>query len=98
MIRLNDSPSFADSRRVDGNPRRLDDGTAQRCVAAPISEAAGQVAATFARAGALAVAALPSASLLLLTLSGVLWSGAFGVFLVGFSGMLLAPRVDGRPG
>jgi len=46
----------------------------------------------------LAVAALPAASLLLLTLSGVLWSGAFGVFLVGFSGMLLAPRVDGRPG
>ncbi len=45
-----------------------------------------------------AVAALPNASLLLWTVSGVLWSGAYLVFLLGFSGMLLAPRVDGRPG
>jgi hypothetical protein len=34
----------------------------------------------------------------LLTLSGVLGSGAFAVLRVGFGGMLLAPRVDGRSG
>ncbi len=45
-----------------------------------------------------AMAALPGASLWLLTLAGALWSGAFVAFLFGFSGMLLAPRVDGRPG
>jgi uncharacterized protein involved in response to NO len=44
------------------------------------------------------VAALPATNLSLLTLSGVIWSSAFAVFLVGFGGMLLAPRVDGRPG
>jgi len=44
------------------------------------------------------VAALPGASLFLWTLAGVFWSGAFVAFLVGFGGMLLAPRVDGRPG
>ncbi|MCX5739003.1 MAG: EAL domain-containing protein, partial [Proteobacteria bacterium] len=41
----------------------IGDGTAQRCVAAPISEAAGQVAATFGRAGALAVLMADASSL-----------------------------------
>jgi uncharacterized protein involved in response to NO len=45
-----------------------------------------------------AVAALPGAGLWLLTLAGAFWSGAFAAFLFGFSGMLLAPRADGRPG
>ena len=63
MIDLNESLSFADSRLVDGNRARLDDGTAQRCVAAPISEAAGQVASTFARSGALAVLIADASSL-----------------------------------
>lgn len=45
-----------------------------------------------------AVAAAPAASLSLLTLSSVLWSGAFVAFGLGFGAMLAAPRVDGRPG
>jgi uncharacterized protein involved in response to NO len=45
-----------------------------------------------------AVAAAPAASLSLLTLSSVFWSGAFVAFGLGFGAMLFAPRVDGRPG
>ena len=44
------------------------------------------------------VAALPGASFLVLTLAGVLWSGAFASFLVGYAGVLISPRVDGKPG
>jgi len=44
------------------------------------------------------VAVLPGASFLALTLAGVLWSGAFVVFLTGYAGVLISPRVDGKPG
>jgi len=33
-----------------------------------------------------------------LTLAGTLWSGAFVAFLAGYAQVLLAPRVDGKPG
>ena len=45
-----------------------------------------------------AVAVAPGASFLVLTLSGVLWSGAFVVFLIGYAGVLISPRLDGKPG
>ncbi len=78
---------------------RVSLGHTGRVLAAPRSAVVAYALVTI---GALlrtaGVAALPAESLRLLTLSGVLWSGAFVVFLVGFAGMLLSPRVDGRPG
>jgi uncharacterized protein involved in response to NO len=32
------------------------------------------------------------------TVAGLLWAGAFAAFLAGYTGMLLRPRADGRPG
>ena len=54
---------FADSRRVIERPTSLSDGAAQRCVATPISEVAGQIASTFSRAGALGVLIADASSL-----------------------------------
>ncbi|HEX9710294.1 MAG TPA: NnrS family protein, partial [Candidatus Thermoplasmatota archaeon] len=42
--------------------------------------------------------AAPSLAFPLLVASGVLWSGAFAIFLAVHAPMLLRPRVDGRPG
>jgi len=33
-----------------------------------------------------------------MTVAGLLWILAFGLFLVGHVGLLIRPRVDGRPG
>jgi uncharacterized protein involved in response to NO len=44
------------------------------------------------------VAAFPADTLPVIALGGVLWAGAFAVFLVGYGPFLIAPRVDGRPG
>ena len=44
------------------------------------------------------VAAFPADTLPVIALGGVLWAGAFAVFLVGYGPLLIAPRVDGRPG
>jgi uncharacterized protein involved in response to NO len=40
----------------------------------------------------------PTAALTAWTLSGLLWAGAFASFLVGYAGILVRPRVDGKPG
>jgi uncharacterized protein involved in response to NO len=41
---------------------------------------------------------MPTAAAVAWTLSALLWAGAFAAFLSGYAGMLLAPRVDGKPG
>jgi len=41
---------------------------------------------------------LPEVYLPLLLLSGMLWLAAFGLFVFYYGPMLMAPRVDGRPG
>jgi uncharacterized protein involved in response to NO len=74
-------------------------GHTGRALIAPRSATAAYVLVTLgALLRTVAAAAAPAASGLLLTLAAVLWSGAFVVFLVGFAGMLVAPRVDARPG
>jgi uncharacterized protein involved in response to NO len=40
----------------------------------------------------------PQAQLIPWTLGGLLWAGAFVSFLWGYAGVLLRPRVDGKPG
>jgi uncharacterized protein involved in response to NO len=40
----------------------------------------------------------PSAYLAEMIVSGILWTAAFGVFVVVFGPILTAPRVDGKPG
>jgi uncharacterized protein involved in response to NO len=40
----------------------------------------------------------PGAAQAAWTLAGLLWAGAFAAFLAGYAGLLLRPRVDGRPG
>lgn len=32
------------------------------------------------------------------SLAGILWSMAFTVFVIAYAGVLIRPRVDGRPG
>ena len=74
-------------------------GHTGRALVAPPSAIVAYVLVTLgALLRTVATAIAPAASPLLLPLAGVLWSGAFVVFLVGFAGILLAPRVDGRPG
>jgi uncharacterized protein involved in response to NO len=41
---------------------------------------------------------LPSAYPYLTGVSGLLWLGAFTIFLLRYTPMLIKPRVDGRPG
>jgi uncharacterized protein involved in response to NO len=78
---------------------RVSLGHTGRPLAAPLSAVVSYALVTIgALLRTVAVAALPAASLPLLTLSGVVWSSAFAVFLVGFGGMLLAPRVDDKSG
>jgi uncharacterized protein involved in response to NO len=40
----------------------------------------------------------PTAAGIAWTLAALLWAGAFGTFLAGYAGILLGPRVDGKPG
>jgi uncharacterized protein involved in response to NO len=40
----------------------------------------------------------PAAARAAWTLAGLLWASAFAAFLAGYARILLAPRVDGRPG
>ncbi len=41
---------------------------------------------------------LPSGAYHAVVVSGLLWTAAFGAYLVGYAPVLLAPRVDGKPG
>lgn len=41
---------------------------------------------------------VPSAYRFLLIASGVAWTIAFAIFLIGYFPMLIAPRIDGKPG
>ena len=72
--------------------------TGRALVAPPSAVAAYALVTLGALLRTVATAAAPGAGGLLLPLAAVFWSGAFLVFLVGFAGILLAPRVDGRPG
>jgi uncharacterized protein involved in response to NO len=40
----------------------------------------------------------PAAYAPIMTVAGVVWVAAFGVFVVVYAPMLLRPRADGKPG
>jgi uncharacterized protein involved in response to NO len=44
------------------------------------------------------VATLPAETLPVIALGGVLWAGAFAAYLAGYATLLIAPRLDRRPG
>ncbi len=44
------------------------------------------------------VAALPAETIPMVAAGGLLWAGGFLAYLIGYGGVLLSPRLDGRPG
>ncbi len=72
--------------------------TGRPLVAPPSARVAYVLVTSAALLRTAGIAALPKAHLLVLTLAGAFWSGAFAVFLAGYAQVLLQPRVDGKPG
>lgn len=70
----------------------------RRLAAPPAATAAYLLVSAAALARTLGALAWPEATLRVLTVSGLLWIAAFGVFAAAYAPILLGPRVDGRPG
>jgi uncharacterized protein involved in response to NO len=73
-------------------------GHTGRPLRAPLLVVASYVLVTAATVARLAAPLAPARSLLLLELSGALWTLAFAAFAIRLGPVLLRPRVDGRPG
>lgn len=73
-------------------------GHTGRTLAADAGTAAVYVLVTAAAVARVLSAVVPGAYVALLTISGVLWLAAFGLFVALYGPKLLAPRADRRPG
>jgi uncharacterized protein involved in response to NO len=72
--------------------------TGRPLVAPPSARLAYWLVSAGALARVLGPLLAPGAAQAAWTLAGLLWAGAFAAFLAGYAGLLLRPRVDGRPG
>jgi uncharacterized protein involved in response to NO len=72
--------------------------TGRPLVAPPSARAAYVLVSAGALARVLGPLLAPGAQRTAWTIAGLLWAGAFAAFLVGYAGLLLRRRADGRPG
>lgn len=73
-------------------------GHTGRPLVAPPLIVIGYVLITLAAIVRVAGPVLPGVYLQIITLSGLLWTAAFALFLVVYTPILLRPRLDGKPG